>query len=70
MIPDYDNDAKMAELGRNTARWKAIKTHKEAIRDVAVAMQGNVDAEGANNLRNVINGHVDALIDALSTGNT
>lgn len=41
MIPDYDNDVKMAELGRNTAKWKAIKQAKEAIRDSAVLICNN-----------------------------
>jgi hypothetical protein len=65
MIPDYDDDVKMAALGRESARWKAIKKHKEAIRDLAVAMQGYVDVTGVKNLRQAINEHIDGLIEAL-----
>ena len=65
MIADYNDDAKMAEAGRRSLKYKAINEHKEAIRTIAVAFQSVTDTEGANNLREALNGHIDALIEAM-----
>jgi hypothetical protein len=67
MIPDYDDDVKMAEAGRKSVKWKAIKEAKEAIRDTAVALGNpvlaNVDA--VKGLKVEMNQAIDNLIEAL-----
>lgn len=65
MIDGYDDDVKMAALGRKSVKWKAINAHKEAIRTIAVAFQNEIDTLGANNLRTALNEHIDGLIEAL-----
>lgn len=66
MIKNYTDDVAMAEYGRQCARFKAIREHKEAIRTIAVSFQNDIDAIGAENLRVAINDHVNALIEVLN----
>lgn len=51
MIEDYDNDAKMAEAGRRSVKWKAINSAKENLRDIAVSLGNSGDAETVKLLR-------------------
>jgi len=68
MIADYDNDEKMIELGRSTARYKAIKNAREMIRNYAVMIGNENEFEAVKTLKTQLNAHIDGLIDALSTG--
>jgi hypothetical protein len=67
MIPDYDDDVKMAEAGRKSVKWKAINGAKEAIRDVAVHLgsQNLNNAEIVKDLKVDMNQAIDNLIEAL-----
>ncbi len=68
MIPDYDNDAKMAEYGRRSARYKAIKDAREMIRNYAVMIGNSNEALEVSLLRKQLNTQIDNLIDALEAG--
>ena len=65
MIKEYDDDVIMAKYGRYCAKHKAIRTAKEAIRDIAVSMGNATDAEGVSNLKAALNLHIDELIEHL-----
>jgi succinate dehydrogenase/fumarate reductase-like Fe-S protein len=66
MIPDYDDDKKMAEAGRKSVKWKAINNSKEAIRDVAVHLGGNLNnVQIIKDLKVDMNQAIDNLIEAL-----
>lgn len=69
MIPDYDDDVKMAELGRSSARYKAIKNAREKIRDCAVFIGNSNDVGEIIKLQDSITKNIDDLIHALATGN-
>jgi hypothetical protein len=65
MIPDYDDDKKMAEAGRKSVKWKAISNAREAIRNIAVKI-GNTDkAEAVLIGKSEMNQAIDNLIEAL-----
>jgi hypothetical protein len=65
MIEDYDNDAKMAEAGRRSVKWKAINSAKENIRDVAVIIGSSTDSDAIKILKTDLNEYIDNLIEAL-----
>jgi sugar-specific transcriptional regulator TrmB len=65
MIPDYDDDKKMAEAGRKSVKWKAIKNAKEMIRDAAVSIGNSDSAEFIKALKSDMNQAIDNLIEAL-----
>jgi hypothetical protein len=67
MIPDYDDDKKMAEAGRRAVKWKAINNAKETIRNVAVALgnQHLADVGAIKELKIEMNQAIDNLIEAL-----
>lgn len=65
MIADYDDDVKMAQLGRWSARYKAIKNARESIRDYAVMIGNADDVKTIENCKNELNLHVADLIEAL-----
>jgi hypothetical protein len=65
MIPDYDDDKKMAEAGRKSVKWKAINNAKELIRDLAVII-GNTNHTGDLSVHKAtMNQAIDNLIEAL-----
>ena len=66
MIADYDDDAKMAALGRWSARYKAIKAARESIRDYAVMIGNADDAEEVEKCKLGLNLHIANLIEAIS----
>jgi hypothetical protein len=65
MIPDYDDDKKMAEAGRKSVKWKAINTSREAIRDIAVSIGNSTHPEIIKQHREMMNQAIDNLIEAL-----
>ena len=65
MIANYDNDAEMAKYGRHCAKYKAIRDHKEAIRDISVGLQNANDEQGISNLQAALNEHINSLIEAM-----
>jgi hypothetical protein len=65
MIPDYDDDKKMAEAGRKSVKWKAINSAKEMIRDTAVSIGNSTHPEVIKEHRAMINQAIDNLIEAL-----
>lgn len=65
MIEDYENDAKMAEAGRRSVKWKAINTAKEEIRDLAVLLGNTSIVEAVKNYKKMLNESIDDLIEAL-----
>jgi hypothetical protein len=65
MIPDYDDDKKMAEAGRKSVKWKAIKTSREMIRDTAVSIGSSDSAVFIKALKVDMNQAIDNLIEAL-----
>jgi hypothetical protein len=65
MIPDYDDDVKMAEAGRKAVKWKAISTSREAIRDIAVTIGNSNNPEVIKGHSVMMNQAIDNLIEAL-----
>jgi hypothetical protein len=66
MIPDYDDDKKMAEAGRKSVKWKAVNNAKETIRNVAVHLGGTLNnVQVIKDLKNDMNQAIDNLIEAL-----
>jgi hypothetical protein len=65
MIPDYDDDKKMAEAGRKSVKWKAINGAKEAIRDIAVTIGNSSHPEIIKQHSVMMNQAIDNLIEAL-----
>jgi len=64
-IPNYDNDAKMAEYGRYCARMKAIREAREIVRDNAVRLQSVETVDDIRQIQLDINQAIDALISVL-----
>jgi hypothetical protein len=65
MIPDYDDDKKMAEAGRKSVKWKAINNAKESIRDIAVVMGNTHNTDDLKAHKAAMNQAIDNLIEAL-----
>jgi hypothetical protein len=65
MIEHYDNDLKMAELGRRSARFAAIKKAREAIRDNAVLIGGSDNADEIASYKLALDLSVKELIELL-----
>jgi hypothetical protein len=65
MIPDYEDDVKMAEAGRRAVKWKAIKNSREIIRDIAVSIGGSDCVRVIRARKEEMNQAIDNLIEAL-----
>jgi hypothetical protein len=65
MIEDYDNDAKMAEAGRRSVKWKAINSAKEDIRNIAVLIGNSTESNIIKDYQVDLNEYIDDLILAL-----
>jgi hypothetical protein len=65
MIPDYDDDVKMAEAGRRAVKWKAINGARESIRNLAVAIGNSTSSEDIKSDQVFMNQAIDNLIEAL-----
>jgi len=65
MIKDYDNDIAMAVLGRQSARYRAIKKGREALRDSAVQLGLSNDIQAIEKFQSEINVAVAAIIEAM-----
>ena len=65
MIDNYDNNDAMAKYGRQCAKYKAIREHKEAIRDICVGLQNANDADGVINLQGAMNEHINNLVQVM-----
>ncbi len=65
MIPDYEDDVKMAEAGRRSVKWKAIKNSREIIRDIAVSIGGSDCVRVIQTRKEEMNQAIDNLIEAL-----
>jgi hypothetical protein len=61
ILDNYTDDKAMAEYGRQCAKYKAIREHKEAVRDICVAIQNANDDEGVSNLQKALNEHIEGL---------
>lgn len=55
ILDKYTDDNAMAEYGRVCAKKRAIREHKEAIRDISVGLQNANDDEGVSNLQAALN---------------
>jgi len=65
VIPNYSDDAKMAEYGRYCARQKAIREARETVRDNAVRIQSVETVEELKQIQLEMNEAIDALIAVL-----
>jgi hypothetical protein len=65
MIEDYDNDAKMAEAGRRSVKWKAINSAKEDIRNISVLIGNSTESNIIKDYQVDLNEYIDDLILAL-----
>lgn len=65
ILDKYTDDNAMAEYGRVCAKKRAIREHKEAIRDICVGLQNANDEEGVSNLQAALNEHINSLIEAM-----
>lgn len=59
------DDAEMLSYGRYCAKQKMVRTAKEAIRDLALALNNANDADAVDNLASGMNKHIADLIEAL-----
>jgi len=65
ILDNYTDDKAMADYGRSCAKYRAIREHKEAIRDISVGLQNANDEEGVSNLQAALNEHINSLIEAM-----
>jgi hypothetical protein len=65
MIPDYDDDKKMAEAGRKSVKWKAISNAREIIRNTAVVIGNSTSVHDIKTYTVEMNQAIDNLIEAL-----
>lgn len=66
ILDNYTDDKAMADYGRQCAKYRAIREHKEAIRDICVGLQNANDADGISNLKTALNEHINSLIKAIT----
>lgn len=66
MIPNYDDDVKMAEYGRRSAKYKAIKDARENIRNLAVNIGNSNEQAEIKVFKIALNQHIDDLIEAMA----